>query len=82
VAPSSATTDTNGFVSIAVYYPEEYAYYAEVTLKAQTQVQCTNFQQPRTVLLEGAAADFKVSNGGPPGPFSPWGQSNTCKDAK
>ena len=82
VAPSTnAVTDANGFLNIAVFYPEQYAYYVDVTLQAQAQVQGTNFSAQNTFMLAGALDDFKPS-ASPPGPVSPFGRSNSCKDIK
>src|SRR5262249_36085978 len=43
VSPANPTTDDNGFVLVTVYYPQEYAYYLQVTLQAQATVQGTAF---------------------------------------
>jgi hypothetical protein len=79
-APSSITTDSNGFALVSVYYPQEYAYYLQVTLQAQAQVQGTAFSASSTFLLEGLASDFNDLTSSPPGPISPFGKSNTCSD--
>jgi hypothetical protein len=80
VAPSAISTDDNGFALVSVYYPQEYAYYLQVTLQAQAQVQGTAFSASSTFLLEGLAADFNDLSSSPPGPVSPFGKSNTCSD--
>lgn len=81
VSPSTtAVTDANGFLNIGVFYPEQYAYYVDVTLQAQAQVQGTNFSAQNSFMLLGAAADFKGSSATPPGPVSPFGRSNSCTD--
>jgi len=80
VSPSAINTDANGFASVAVYYPEEYAYWLEVTLQAQAQVQGTAFSAQSTFILPGLAADFATATSAPPGPISPFGQDNSCTD--
>ena len=80
VAPSAATTDANGFAVISIYYPQEYAYWLQVTLQAQASVQGTAFAASQTFLLEGLASDFNQQTTAPPGFNSPFGQSATCSD--
>jgi hypothetical protein len=80
VSPSTVTTDDNGFGLVSVYYPQEYAYYLQVTLQAQAQVQGTAFSAGSTFLLAGAATDFNDLTTAPPGPVSPFGKSNVCTD--
>jgi hypothetical protein len=80
VSPSSVSTDANGFALVSVYYPQEYAYYLQVTLQAQAQVQGTAFSASSTFLLAGIATDFNDLTNSPPGPVSPFGKSNVCTD--
>ena len=74
--------DANGFALISVYYPQEYAYYLQVTLQAQAQVQGTAFSAGSTFLLAGIASDFNDLTNSPPGPVSPFGKSTTCSDTQ
>jgi hypothetical protein len=67
------TTDANGFATVSVYYPEEYAYWLQVTLQAQASVQGTAFSAQSTFMLPGLNQDFAIANS-PPGPISPFGQ--------
>ena len=75
-------TDTNGFANVSVFYPEEYAYWLQVTLQAQTSVQGTAFAQQSVFVLPGLKDDFVVA-ASPPGPVSPfgYGTNHTCTDA-
>ena len=76
----SLVTDDSGFAFATVYYPQEYAYYLQVTLQAQASVQGTAFSASSTFLLPGAATDFNAKDTAPPGIVSPFGQSNVCTD--
>ena len=80
VSPASILTDANGFATVSVYYPEEYAYYLEVTLQAQATVQGTAFASQSVFLLPGEAADFNNASVAPPGVVSPFGVDGTCTD--
>lgn len=80
VSPSTVTADDNGFANVSVFYPEEYAYWLEVTLQAQASVQGTAFSAQSTFMLPGKSDDFSDQKKSPPGPVSPFGQSNTCTD--
>jgi hypothetical protein len=80
VTPANVTTDATGIVVAKVLYPEEYAYWLQVTLQAQTAVQGTNYYAQSTFFLPGLATDFTTQTNAPPGPISPFGQSNTCTD--
>jgi hypothetical protein len=80
VSPNNAVTDANGFVLVHVFYPQEYAYYLQVTLQAQTNVQGTAFSAMSTFLLPGSATDFNSLTVAPPGVNSPFGTSATCSD--
>jgi hypothetical protein len=74
-------TDSNGFVLVNVTYPQEYAYYVQVTLRATLQVGGTEFAESAAFTLSGAASDFSNSANSPPGPVSPFGSLNaTCAD--
>jgi hypothetical protein len=72
------TTDANGFGIIDVYWPQEYAYYLEVTLEARTSVQGTEFTESTTFVLDGAASDFSNENIAPPGVTSAFGTDLDC----
>jgi hypothetical protein len=72
------TTDVNGFGLIDVYWPQEYAYYLEVTLEARTSVQGTEFTESTTFLLDGAASDFNSATVAPPGVTSAFGTDLDC----
>jgi Bacterial Ig-like domain (group 1) len=80
VAPSSISTDANGFAIVSVFYPQEYAYYLQVTLQAQATVQGTAFSAQSTFLLPGSAPDFSNVKSAPPGIVSPFGTSAFCSD--
>jgi Bacterial Ig-like domain (group 1) len=74
----SLVTDANGFGLIWVYWPQEYAYYLEVTLEARTTVQGTEFAETTTFVLDGSATDFNNANVAPPGVTSPFGTDLDC----
>lgn len=72
------TTDSGGFGIIDVYYPQEFAYWVDVTLTATTSVQGTEFAESSKFRLPGSAEDFSDEDTDPPGNPSPFGQSDTC----
>jgi hypothetical protein len=77
VSPSSVTTDSTGIALIGVLYPQEHAYWLEVTLEARAGVAGTETARATTFLLPGAANDFNREDNTPPGPTSPFGV-NVC----
>lgn len=81
VSPASVTTDASGFASVTVAYPEEYAYWLEVTLQAQAQVQGTAYYAQSKFMLPGATDDYKSSSV-PAGTTSPFGVglNHQCSD--
>ena len=88
VTPNSVVTGTAGFVVVSVIYPQEYAYWLDVTLEARAAVQGTEFVRAAYFTLPGAADDFKTQTTAPPGPTDALGQSispfgvNTCNIAR
>ena len=80
VTPRSVVTNNTGFVVVDVVYPQEYAYWLEVSLEARTSVQGTEYVRTLTFELPGASADFTQQNTAPPGPVSPFG-TNVCATA-
>ncbi|MGD2166711.1 MAG: Ig-like domain-containing protein [Gammaproteobacteria bacterium] len=80
VGGGTLTTDSNGFGFIDIFYPQEYAYYLEVELKATASVAGTETVEPTIFTLTGAAADFNSQDIAPPGVVSPFGVSNSCLD--
>jgi Bacterial Ig-like domain (group 1) len=78
VSPSNATTDANGFVLVNVYYPQEFAYYLNVSLAASTTVQGTEYVRTNNFMLAGLSTDFNDVTKAPPGPVSPFGTASTC----
>lgn len=75
---STVTTDVNGFALIDVYWPQEYAYWLEITLEARTSVQGTESVEGTTFRLPGLADDFTDENVDPPGLNSPFGTDGDC----
>jgi Bacterial Ig-like domain (group 1) len=73
VAPSNAVTDANGFVQVSVFYPQEYAYYLDVSLSASATVSGTEYVRSANFILQGISTDFNDVAVGPPGPISPFG---------
>ena len=80
VTPSNAVTDANGFVIGNVFYPQEYAYYLDVSLSASTTVQGTEYVRTSKFILPGIAGDFNDVDKSPPGRYSPFGRANSCSD--
>jgi len=81
ISPGSGVTDTNGFLQFAIYYPQEYAYYLSIVLRARTAVQGTEFiRQSQPFEVAGAASDFNNLTIAPPGMTSPFGTANSCSD--
>lgn len=80
VTPSNATTDANGFVLVSVYYPQEYAYYLDVSLSASTSVQGTEYVRTSHFTLPGLSSDFDDVKKAPPGPLSPFGVATSCSN--
>ncbi len=78
---STVTTDTNGFALVDLYYPQDLAYWLEVTLEASATVQGTEARKAATFLLEGASSDFTSENVAPPGLVSPFGVDGNCATA-
>jgi Bacterial Ig-like domain (group 1) len=78
VTPSNAVTDVNGFVVVNVFYPQEYAYYLDVSLSASSTVQGTEYVRTSKFKVPGIATDFNSVNTGPPGPVSPFGRATSC----
>jgi hypothetical protein len=63
---------------VDVYWPQEYAYWLEVTLEARTAVQGTEFAESTTFVLPGRDDDFSNENASPPGLNSPFGTDGSC----
>lgn len=76
VTPGQATTNAQGFVTINVIYPQDSAYWIEVTLEARAAVQGTEFSRSSSFVLPGLSTDFTNQNNSPPGPVSPYGVNN------
>ena len=77
VTPSSVTTDDEGIALIEVKYPQEFAYWLNVTLEASATVSGTEYKRASHFLLPGASTDFNTQTTAPPGPNSPFG-INAC----
>lgn len=73
VTPSNVTTDANGFATIYVVYPQEYAYWLSVRLTARTSVQGTEYERTARFTVPGSEDDFGSETSNPPGPVSPFG---------
>ncbi len=74
------TTDSGGFGIVDVFYPQEFAFWVNVTLQATTSVQGTEFAEASVFLLPGSAEDFSDENVAPPGFDSPFGTGPSCAD--
>lgn len=75
---STVVTDVNGFAIVDVYWPQEFAYWLEVTLEARTSVAGTEFAESTTFVLPGLADDFNNLQSSPPGLDSPFGTDGNC----
>jgi hypothetical protein len=83
VAPSGGTgnsvrTNANGFALLDVFYPQEYAYWLEVTLQANASVQGTEFAEATTFVPPGLSTDYNRVDIAPPGISSPFGTDGNC----
>ncbi len=81
ISPGGGVTDASGFLTFTVTYPQNYAGYIDLVLRASTAVQGTEYA--RTSLpftLQGAAADFNDLTISPPGITSPFGIGAACTD--
>lgn len=78
--PSSVVTDSTGLALVDVLYPQEYAYWLDVTLEARAAVQGTEYTRTSNFTLAGLSTDFNQQNVAPPGPVSPFG-TNICSIA-
>ena len=72
------TTNSSGFALVDLFYPQEYAYWLEVTLEAQAAVQGTEYSARSTFVLPGSAQDFSNEDVAPPGLYSPFGTDGAC----
>jgi hypothetical protein len=80
VSPNTVTTNAQGFANVTVLYPQEYAYWLNVELKARVAVAGTEFARTSRFLLPGLAGDFNALTTAPPGPDSPFGIAAVCAD--
>jgi hypothetical protein len=79
VMTGSNVTDATGRVQFSIVYPQEYAYYLTLVLRARTAVQGTEFtRETLPFLLSGVSTDFNNITIAPPGMTSPFGTANTC----
>jgi hypothetical protein len=63
-----------------VFYPQEYAYYLDVSLSASTSVQGTEYVRTSRFTLPGLSSDFDDTKKAPPGPLSPFGVQTSCSN--
>lgn len=73
VTPSAATTNAQGIATVEVFYPQDVAFWLEVTLEARASVQGTEFRRSSRFVVPGAASDFNNETISPPGRVSPFG---------
>jgi hypothetical protein len=81
VSNSTVTTDANGFGYFSIYYPQEFAYWVEVELIAQTtQAGRESTFNLRTTPI-AIASDVNKIDAAPPAPNgSPFGTGTLCTD--
>ena len=75
---STIVTDSNGFGIIDIYWPQEYAFYLDVTLEVRASVQGSESAESTYFTLTGSASDFSDPQVAPPGPVSAFGQDGIC----
>jgi hypothetical protein len=81
VSPGSGVTDANGFLNFSITYPQNYAGYIYLVLRAKTGVQGTEFSRTSLpFVLQGAASDYNNIQVAPPGLESPFGTGGNCGD--
>ena len=73
-------TDAAGFGIVDLFYPQDHAQWVEVTVRATTSVQGTEFAETSTFVLPISGDDVDDENENPPGIISPFGTSFTCLD--
>jgi hypothetical protein len=73
VSPGVVTTDSNGSSTFTVTYPEDHAFWVQVTLTATASVSGTESSTSTTFVLPMLAEYLKSGNGTPPGFVSPYG---------
>ena len=78
--PGSVTTDATGYAVIQLRYPQQYAYYMNVMIRATANVAGTESRAEQIWLLEGISTDFNKKDNAPPGVISPFGSSANCAD--
>jgi hypothetical protein len=76
----NVVTNDSGIALVDILYPQEHAFWLEVTLEARTSTQGTEFARATRFVLPGAAADFNSPTTSPPGVVSPFGQASNCAD--
>lgn len=77
---ASATSDANGFATLAVQYVKNVADWMEVILVVTTEVSGTESQTSKTFTLPVASGDVDAQAETPPGATSPFGSSASCAD--
>lgn len=81
ISPGSGVTDSSGFLNFTITYPQNYAGYLYVVLRASTGVQGTEFSRTSLpFVLSYAASDFNDLSVNPPGMTSPFGAGPSCTD--
>jgi hypothetical protein len=80
VTPAAVTTDSTGLAIVSITYPQEFAYYLDVSLSANTTVQGTEYVRTSNFMLPGSSQDFQDTTIAPPGVVSPFGQANVCSN--
>jgi hypothetical protein len=73
VTPSNVETDDGGTALVDVVYPQEHAYWVDVTLEASASVQGTEVKRASHFTLPGSTEDFSSETTAPPGETSPFG---------
>ncbi len=77
---ASATADAPaGSATFNVVYPQDHAYWVQIALVATASVAGTESAASATFTLPGLAADYSSATVAPPGQYSPYGITGTCK---
>ena len=77
----TAVSDTSGFATATIAYPQNYATWTSVTLEASTTGSGA-VPARASFILPGLASDYSNASADPPGRFSPFGTSTLCTNTQ
>jgi adhesin/invasin len=76
--PSTVDLDEDGVAQFLLTYPQDRAFWVEITLRATASVAGSESVEEVTFVLEGLASDYNNCDVSPPGAISPYGTGSTC----